>query len=107
MIFECKQCGQCCHSMSATMILEDMSREPRLWDVAVPIHKVGNPRTMAYMVEKQHPFVINKIHRGAACPFLNTINECTIHSTRPQICRDYPHGKKCMRELQVCLQSAK
>ena len=101
---KCKQCGKCCHSMSATMTIADMNREPRLWEVAIPIQKVGNLRTRTYMAEKKHPFAINKLHRGAACPFLAKTNECIIHSTRPQICRDYPHGKKCMRELQECLR---
>ena len=101
----CKQCGQCCHQFSATLTIEDMNREPRLWQVAVPIHRVGNPKTRTYMAEKKHPWVIGKPYRGAACPFLGCDNLCMIHSTRPQICRDYPQESKCIRELQECLQS--
>ena len=92
----CQQCGKCCHKLSATLTLDDMNREPRLWDFAVPIQKVGNPATRRYMAEKKHPFVIRKEKRGGPCPFLlNSL--CLIHSTRPQICRDYPQGAKCLR----------
>lgn len=96
---ECQRCGQCCHQLSATMTIADMNREPRLWDVAVPIQKVGNPKTRAYMAEKKHPWAIGgKPHRGAPCPFLTAENLCGIHETRPQICRDYPQkGAKCLR----------
>ena len=80
------------------MTIEDMNREPRLWDVAVPIHKVGNPKTRAFMAEKKHPWVIGgKKKRGDACVFLHPDNYCTIYETRPQICRDYPQkGLPCL-----------
>ena len=93
----CKQCGKCCHVLSATMAISDMNREPRLWEVAVPIHKVGNPKTRAFMAEKKHPWAIGgKSKRGAPCPFLIN-NSCGIYSTRPQICRDYPQkGASCL-----------
>ena len=98
MKFECKQCGKCCHVLLATMTVEDMNREPRLWDVAVPIQKVGNPKTRAFMAEKKHPWAIGKTHRGSPCPFLSPGNDCMIYETRPQICRDYPQkGFKCLR----------
>ena len=99
----CERCGQCCHQLSATLSIADMNREPRLWDVAVPIQHVGNPKTRAFMAEKKHPWAINKAHRGAACPFY--FEGCTIYETRPQICRDYPeNGGTCIKEKQECLR---
>jgi len=100
MMHECTQCGLCCHKLSATFTLEDVNREPRLLDVALPMNRVGNKRTFSYMKEKGHPWVINKNKRGDPCSFLDVNNLCLIHATRPQICRDYPHGHKCMRELE-------
>ncbi len=100
MVFECQKCGQCCHQFSITLTLEDMNREPRLWQVAIPIQQVGNPKTRAYMAEKKHTWVIGKSHSGSACPFLAPNNDCMIYETRPQICRDYPQGAKCIREMQ-------
>ena len=98
MVFICKRCGRCCHSFSITLTIEDMNREPRLWNVAIPIQKVGNPKTKAYMIEKKHPFVIGKAKRGGPCPFLAPNNDCIVYETRPQICRDYPaKGVKCLR----------
>ena len=93
---KCQQCGLCCRNYGITLSLQDMNREPRLWEVVIPIQYVGNPRTRAFMVENKHPFVINK-GRGETCPFLLN-NKCLIYETRPQICRDYPQkGAKCLR----------
>ncbi len=94
----CKQCGKCCHKFSITLTIEDMNREPRLWQVVIPIQRVGNPKTRAYMAEKKHPWVIGgKPNRGDPCPFLTAENLCGIYETRPQICRDYPQkGTKCL-----------
>ena len=86
---ECKQCGRCCHQFGITLTPEDLNRELRLWEVAVPIQSVGNPKTRRYMIEKKHPFAIRKEKRGGPCPFLAANNECVIYETRPQICRDY------------------
>ena len=33
----CERCGKCCHAFGITLSIEDMNREPRLWDVAVPM----------------------------------------------------------------------
>ena len=96
--FTCRRCAKCCRRFSITLRPEDMSREPRLWQVAVPIQRVGNPVTRAYMAEKQHPWAIGKARAGAPCPFLAATNDCFIYETRPQICRDYPQeGVKCLR----------
>ena len=98
----CKQCGKCCHAFGITLAIEDMNREPRLWDVSVPIHKVGNPKTRAFMAEKKHPWAIGgKVSLGSPCPFLTAENLCGIYETRPQICREYPeNGGKCIKEKQ-------
>ncbi len=102
----CERCGQCCHAFAITLSIEDMNREPRLWDVAVPIQYVRNPRTRAFMVKRGHPWVIRKERRGAPCPFLELRNVCWIYETRPQVCRDYPEsGGSCIRENQKCLMS--
>jgi len=96
MVFVCKQCGRCCHNFGITLSIDDMNMEPRLWDVAVPIQRVGNPKTRAYMAEKKHLWVIGgKPHRHAPCPFLTAEKLCGIYETRPQICRDYPQEGIC------------
>jgi len=94
----CKRCGRCCHKYSITLTLEDMNREPRLWQVVTPMQLVGNQITKAYMIEKKYPFVIRKAKRGGACPLLAPNNDCVIYETRPQICRDYPQeGVRCLQ----------
>jgi len=71
---ECQQCGQCCRQFGITLAIEDMNREPRLWDVAVPIKNVGNPKTRAFMEEKKYPWVIGKSYRGSPCYVFGTKN---------------------------------
>lgn len=57
----------------------------------------------AFMKERGHGWAIYKPYRGTPCPFLNANNECLIYETRPQICRDYPQGIKCIKEMQnIC-----
>jgi Fe-S-cluster containining protein len=102
---KCIKCGQCCHQLSATFTIEDLNREPRLREVAVPIQKVGNVKLRAYMAEKGMPWAVNKPSKGAPCPFLGSDNLCNIHDTRPQICRDYPQESRCIKEMQeLCLK---
>ena len=97
--FKCRRCGKCCCQFGITLSISDMNREPRLWDVAVPIQNVGNPKTRAFMAEKKHPWVIGgKEKRGDPCVFLAG-TDCLIYETRPLICRDYPeNGGKCIGE---------
>lgn len=100
---KCEQCGQCCKKLSPTLTLEDLRREPKLWQYAVPIDKVGNAKMRRYMMEKNIPYVMNKAGRGLSCPFQMPNGLCGIHETRPQICRDYPQQSKCIKEMQCLL----
>jgi Fe-S-cluster containining protein len=98
---KCQGCGKCCHAFGITLSIADMNREPRLWSVAVPIQRVGNPKTRAFMAERKHPWIIGgKPHRGAPCIFLTPVNKCSIYKTRPQICRDYPMDGYCIKDMK-------
>jgi Fe-S-cluster containining protein len=85
--WQCKRCGQCCHK-GVTLTIDDMNREPRLWDYAIGIQHVGNAKTKAFMIEKGMPWALRKHYKGGPCMFYRN-NQCCIYSTRPQICRDY------------------
>jgi Fe-S-cluster containining protein len=92
---KCIRCAKCCHCFSITFTPEDINREPRLLDFVISIHKVFG-KVKQFMVEKGHPFLLRKQGRGSPCPFLlNSL--CMIYNTRPQICRDYPQGVKCLQ----------
>ena len=96
-MFVCKKCAECCRNFGITLGPEDLNREPRLWSVALPIYRVANPKLVAFMREKKHPWAINA-GRGKPCPFLTRENLCGIYETRPQDCRDYPQkGAPCLR----------
>lgn len=97
---ECQRCGQCCHKFGISLTIEDMNREPRLWEVAVPLERVGNQKMRLFMMQNNYRWVIGgKPYRGAPCVFLQN-NECLIYRTRPQICRDYPQEAECIKEVQ-------
>jgi Fe-S-cluster containining protein len=93
----CHQCGLCCRKTGVPLSAEDLNHEPRLWDVALHISGVANPRMRAYMLEKGYEYVIRKDHKGSPCPFLyNT--RCMIYGTRPKLCRLYPMESQCFWE---------
>lgn len=87
-MFECEKCGKCCHQFGITLSVEDIAREPRLKEHMIPVHRVGNPKTRVYMIEKKLPFVLTKSKRGGPCVFLLN-NMCLIYETRPEICRTF------------------
>ena len=97
----CKRCGQCCKMLSPTFTVEEGEHEPRLLTFATPLSRVGNPKTKQFMKERGHHYAIRKPHgRGTSCPLQAPNGECFIHSTRPQICREYPQDSFCWRETQ-------
>ena len=98
----CIRCGQCCFAFGITLSLDDMNHEPRLWEYAIPIQQVNNPKTRKFMAENQMPFVIKMNGKGKKCPFLvGQVGHvsCLIYETRPEICRQYPQdGARCIRQ---------
>lgn len=97
---ECR-CGKCCHLLIEVEV-EDAEREPK-------IREVGSPTFMpAQFTASGQPeltgYILNSKTNGYACAFLDkTTNLCTIHGTRPLICRlfncDSGEGREQMIEL--------
>jgi Fe-S-cluster containining protein len=98
---KCIKCGKCCRRFGVSLSIDDMNKEPKLWDVAVPIQKINNPKLRKYMIENNHPWAIKLMPVSFACPFLTAQNLCKIYDTRPQVCRDYPQeGAPCRQYVK-------
>jgi Fe-S-cluster containining protein len=106
--FECRRCGKCCkESWEISVDVEkDIFRwiEQKRFDILNKI--VLNPR---YLLAPERyngepPWIIDCGHVlfgdvGNKCPFLEeAVCEmpagCSIHDTRPQVCRHFPHNPK-------------
>ena len=98
----CQRCGLCCHSFGITLTIEDLNREPRLYQYSIPTEEVGNMKTRLFMQQNNMPFVVDKGGRGLPCPFFAN-KSCLIYETRPQICRDYPGRGLCKRREKELL----
>ena len=93
MVFECQQCGECCHHMGQVHTIKEIRGE---FEFLVNNQYTGEKTGVIVDQDKHHLFADNSIFREQpeACPFLRYQTEdkkayCTVHLTRPEICRDY------------------
>jgi uncharacterized protein len=91
--FECSQCGECCSHLGLVhIILEDFGNYRYL----VNNQYTGEKTTVVVDPDKIVLFCNRSIftERPEACPFFRYDRDvakgyCTVHHTRPEICRDY------------------
>jgi Fe-S-cluster containining protein len=91
--FECSQCGECCSHLGLVhIILEDFGNYRYL----VNNQYTGEKTTVVVDPDKILLFCDRSIftERPEACPFFRYDRDhakgyCTVHLTRPEICRDY------------------
>jgi Fe-S-cluster containining protein len=93
MVFECQQCGECCHHMGQVHTIKET-----LSDVEFLVNNqfTGEKTLVIVDQDKQDLFFDKSIFldEPEACPFLrynkgDNKAYCTVHLTRPEICRDY------------------
>jgi Fe-S-cluster containining protein len=108
--FECQQCGECCSHLGLVHIIHADLGDNRF---VVNNQYTGEKTTVSVDPDKVGLFSDRSIFtdRPEACPFFryDTVSEkgyCTVHLTRPEICRDYgcwhililtPEGKRAGR----------
>jgi hypothetical protein len=93
MVFECQQCGECCHHMGQVHTIKEIRGE---FEFLVNNQYTGEKTVVIIDPEKHHLFEDKRIflEQPEACAFLRYHPEdrkayCTVHLTRPEICRDY------------------
>jgi Fe-S-cluster containining protein len=93
MVFECQQCGECCHHMGQVhKIRETLSGTEFLVN-----NEYTGEKTLVIIDHDKHHLFLDKsifLEQPEACPFLRYQPAdgkayCTVHLTRPEICRDY------------------
>ena len=93
MVFECLQCGECCHHMGQVHTIRETLGE---FVFLVNNEYTGEKNTVVVDPDKQSLFADKSIflNHPEACPFLRYRADdgkayCSVHLTRPEICRDY------------------
>lgn len=93
MPFECNQCGECCSHLGLVHIIWEDYGDYRY---LVNNQYTGEKTTVAVDPDKIALFHDRSIftERPEACPFFrydraSEKGYCTVHLTRPEICRDY------------------
>jgi uncharacterized protein len=80
----CGGCGCCCRTFPIFVAYSDAEREPRIASEGYHLPKHLQQPDWAY---KLYPLPFHE-----RCCFLTEQNACTIHPTRPQVCRDFNPG---------------
>lgn len=99
MPFECVRCGKCCANLGPVHIITD---PPGGFSFIVTNNNTGEKTEVTVDPDKRDLFQDRKIFDTVpdACPFFrysdgNSEAFCTVHQTRPAICREY----RCWRLL--------
>jgi hypothetical protein len=91
--FECSQCGECCSHLGLVHVIAGQSGEYRF---VIRNQYTGEKTEVTVDPDKTGLFSDRRIfeERPEACPFFRYVDRekkgyCTVHLTRPEICRDY------------------
>lgn len=80
------RCGKCCEELLIEVSLRDAEREPRIKELCRPIWDSD-----AQLFEGRQEvagYLLNSREHDMACVFFDkTTRLCTIHATRPLVCR--------------------
>lgn len=96
--YDCSKCpGYCCSYPRIEVTDEDLERLARHFSIAVD---QAEKRFTRWYHDDEVPERILRHHKdeiyGSICRFFDTEERrCTIYRARPQVCRDYPNGRKC------------
>jgi len=93
MPFECSQCGECCSHLG---LVHTIQKDFGNYRFLLRNQYTGETTTVTVDPDKVSLFCDESIfrERPEACPFFRYDNAsrkgyCTVHLTRPEICRDY------------------
>jgi Fe-S-cluster containining protein len=94
--YACGQCGNCCRD-------KDFILTP--YDVARLAEGLGlsTAETMARYVDPSRP-ALKTTAPGGWCVFFEPGHGCTVHQSRPAVCRLYPLGRTVTREGRVVFE---
>ena len=82
---DCLKCGNCCKTTSPGMHDKDVERLAKHLRI-----KPGEVIDRYMEMDSDGEYVF----RSAPCPFLGEDNYCSVYSSRPTACREYPHTNR-------------
>lgn len=78
------RCGNCCRQLIIETCLQDAELEPRIKERGLPIY--ASPELTASGERELQGYLLNG--KDGRCVFLDDVSSlCTIHATRPLVCR--------------------
>lgn len=86
----CRHCGNCCRVFGIGLCDEDLEREPRLKELAVPVAELPQKTQPTFLKRLGEKYCIRKEEKP--CPFLYEDKGkyfCSIYETRPNACRRF------------------
>ncbi len=81
---ECDGCGACCRTFPVFVSEADAEMEPRI--------RSEGYRLPDHLREDDWAYKLYPLPFHERCSFLGPDSLCTIHPTRPRVCRDFPAG---------------
>jgi len=88
----CRHCGACCRVYGISLCDEDLEREPRLKELAVPIAELPQKNQPTFLKSLGEKYCIRYEKDEDPCPFLYEEKGkyfCSIYETRPNACRRF------------------
>jgi Fe-S-cluster containining protein len=96
------RCGECCRRLIVEVGLDDAEREPKIKELGSPLYTP--PELTASGQRELEGYMLNS-RDDMACVFLDRrTNLCTIHATRPLLCRLFDcdgEGRERLIELGI------
>jgi Fe-S-cluster containining protein len=93
-VTDCLQCANCCKTTSPIFYPTDIDRVAKALRM-----KPGDFIEKYLRIDEDNDYVL----KSAPCPFLGSDNYCSVYSSRPKACREYPHTdrKKMSQVLEL------
>lgn len=102
--FDCDKCpGYCCSYPRIVVTKTDLQRLAKHFGLSLDQVKSRYTRTYRFESDKAEDRVKERIlkHKkdhiyDSTCGFFDQdLRRCTVYTARPDVCRDFPNGKKC------------
>ena len=100
--FKCRKCGKCCKNQDTILFSAlDVFRIAKKLGIAPDT--VIKRYTEVYIGSQSRIPLVHLLMQGKknACPFLTEEGRCSIHDTKPTVCRLYPLGRVIIGKTQI------
>lgn len=79
---DCLECGNCCRTLGPRLIQRDIQRLAKTCNLSQAAF------INTYLTKDEDG---DWVFQNMPCPFLGEDNFCSVYSSRPKACADYPH----------------